>query len=132
MMKQLTLLFVVLALSVTTYVNCQDDKRDAGRIAISSQERMSCEALKGYMDKYKSILRQSQGVDRERRIADLKAEYRSTVDKLPARAKSELGTWEQRCAILFDMPTGDTEKKEEELAVSFGVLYQACGGTLRP
>jgi len=106
--------------------------RAQGAASLPPEEKKACEELKGYLDKYKAAIVQSRGPEREQRIADLKKQFAGTFDKLPGPAKAELATWEKRCALVYDTVTGEMEKREVDLAVSFGILFQACRGALKP
>ncbi len=103
-----------------------------GAASLPPDEKKACEELKGYLDKYKAAIVQSRGAEREQRLADLKKQYSGTLEKLPASAKAELPTWERRSTLVYDSVSGEIEKREEDLAISFGILLQACRGALKP
>lgn len=124
--------FCYLCLVVLWWVVGLDRVSAQGAAALPPEEKKACEELKGYLNKYKAAIVHSRDAERDRRIADLKKQYSGTLDKLPGAAKAELATWERRCTLVYDTVTGEMEKREEDLAVSFGILFQACRGALKP
>ena len=117
---------------VTVYGFVGDGLSLAQGVIITPGEKKACQDLKGYMDKYKSAILKSRGDERERRITDLKKEYAATLDALPSKSKAEMGNWEKLTTLMIDASSGDPEKREEDQAASFGIIFQACGGALRP
>ncbi len=133
MLQKLVIMLTLVALSVSFGTVLGSDRAEAQQAAtIAPEERKACEDLRVYMDKFKTLARQSQGKDRDSRIAELKTEFSPKLDKLPEQAKAELGDWEKSCILLYDGPASDEDTHAEAIAKNFGIMRQACGGALKP
>ncbi len=132
MVQRLVIILPVLALSISLGTVFGSWPAEAQQATITPEERKACEDLRAYMEKFKALVRQSQGKERDSGITELKKGFGPKLDKLPAQAKTELAEWEKSCTRLYDAPASEEDQHAEAIAKNFGIMRQICGGALKP
>jgi hypothetical protein len=130
--QRLVTILIALALAVSLGTDFGSGRAEAQQATITPEERKACEDLRTYMDKFKALVRQSQGKERDSGIIELKKDFGPRLVKLPGQAKTELAEWEKSCTRLFDAPASEEDQHAEAVAKNFGIMRQICGGTLKP
>ena len=83
----------------------------------SSDGKTNYEVAKIFMDSYVKIYQNSKGVDRERRISDLKIQYADKIAKLPGDIQVDISIWQIKYSFCYQyyIKTGNsfcTEARE--------------------